>query len=147
MEFSYTKTKEEVKTVITDEIKGHKKYEIYNEILGSVEDDKIRLFVQSEIAAPAGTFFKNYFYAKITETEEGCALKGRFSMKPLSLILLAILFLICVETIVFNLVLSKFAADIIPAAVILISEAALLIIQYINAAKEKKILLSFLNVI
>lgn len=145
MQYSYRKTKEELKTVISDEIKSHKKYEVYNEITGGINGDKVHLSVESEIPATTGTFFKSYFYGKITETGEGCALKGSFHMKPLSLALLAVLFIVCVCTIVFNILMKNAFSDMLAAIVILAAELALLVFQYIYTKKEKRIIESFLR--
>lgn len=146
MEYSYNKTSDKIKNIISDEIKSHKKYETYNEIAGSVSGGKVRLSVESEISA-AGTFLKSYFYGKITETGEGCTLKGRFHMKPLSLALLILLFIVCVATIVFNILMKNAFSDMIAAIVILVAEVALVLFQYIYAKKEKRIIESFLKAI
>lgn len=145
MEFYYDKTEENIKDILNQEIKSHKKYGVYNEIDGTVDDDKVTLFVKSDIPVLTGTYFKNYFSGKITEVDGETEIKGRFSMKPYKIVLLLILFLLCVEVIIFNLVCSRPIQNIVPAAIILAAEAGLMIVQNINAKKEKKILVNFLK--
>lgn len=145
MEITYNKGKEEVKNIIIEEIKSHKKYDTYNEISGVMQEEKFTLSVESDIPVTAGSYFRNYFYGRITGNDRTCKITGRFSMKPLRIVLLIILFLICIETIVFNLVVQRPVVNIVPAIVILAAEVGLFIFQHINATKDKKIILCFLK--
>lgn len=145
MKFTYDKSKENIKSIVQQEIESHKKYETFNEIDGTIKDDKVTLTIVRDIPVTTGKFFTNSFYGKINDNNNGSEIIGRFSMKPLSLVLLIILFLLCIETIVFNLICQNPISNIIPAIVILAAELGIFVVQYINGRKDKRIILDFLN--
>lgn len=145
MEYKYNKTKENVKEIINDEIKSHKKYDIYNEIKGKIEEDKVTLYVESDVPATLNTYFKNYFVGTISQENDETILKGRFSMKIYKIVLLVILFLVCLEVIIYNVTVSNPVTNIIPAIIILAAEIGLIVFQEIASRKEKKTINSFLS--
>lgn len=145
MEYIYEKTKENIKEIINDEIKSHKKYDTYNEIKGKIEEDKIILYVESDIPATLNTYFKNYFTGTISEDNGKTTLKGRFSMKIYKIVLLIILFLICVEVIIYNAVTGNQLTNMIPAIIIIIAEIGLVIFERLTAKKDKEIISRFLG--
>lgn len=145
MEYKYNKSKGNVKEIINDEIKCHKKYDIYNEIKGKIDEDKVTLYVESDIPATLNTYFKNYFVGMLTESNGQTALKGRFSMKLFKIILLVILFLACAEVIIYNIAVNNPLTNIIPAIIILAAEIGLMIFQTLASKKEKDIINKFLS--
>ncbi len=145
MEYRYNKTKENLKKIIESEINGHKKYDTYNEIKGKIDKDKVKLYVESDIPPTLNTYFKNYFVGTLSKADEETVLKGRFSMKPYKIVLLVILFLVCVEVIVYNIVVNNPLENIIPAIAILFAEAGLITLQKIVSKKDKEIINRYLR--
>lgn len=143
--YTYSLNAKELKEKIQAEIDSHHKYGYDDEITGTAEEEKIQLSVKRGIQVFTGSFFINTFYGKISQTEQGCQLKGFFSMRPFRLVLLLILFLICIQTWVFQLYTGKTFYDMLPVMIILLAVIALWIFQWFDAQKDKKMIRQFLE--
>lgn len=144
MEYKYNKTKDKLIEAIENEIKSHKKYEVINEIKGEIKGNKVELYVENN-STIVNTYFKNYFIGKLIEAEGKTKLKGRYSMRFYKIVLLIIMLLLCVEVIVFNVIVQNPIMNIVPAIIIILAESGLLIFEKAVSRKEKVIIERFLN--
>lgn len=143
--FTYSFGSKELKEKIQAEINSRHQYGYNDEITGSVEGDKVHLTVSRGIPVFTGDFFTHTFYGKLSQTEQGCQLKGFFAMKPFRLILFLLLFLICIQTLVFQLCTGKTFYDMLPAVIILIAVMALWVFQRLDAQKDKRLIQQYLE--
>lgn len=144
-EFIINKTVDEVKTEVENEIASHNKHNKINEITGNVSQNKLNLSVTRDIPVITGSYFKNYFYADIIDEIDNTKIKGFFSMKPLRLIVLAILLAVCIESIIFTICTNANFSNFLAPVIILVAEVVILILQYYNSKSDREVINNFLS--
>lgn len=120
MIFEFNDSKEAVIDKISADIADSRKY-IKNgyKLSGSIKNNKIVLYPEDEYGRHSG-FMTQEFHGKFQETQQGCALIGRFRAKTYVLVLLAVLLTVAIESLVSALIMKEISSAVMPGVIILI---------------------------